>query len=109
MEIIKYNHKLQNKLQIGINNYIKFYNEIEIEIIPIYQNQDKNYFINYQKDNELYFHIYFNDEQNEIKRNYFTKDDNIKKIKIIIDKEIKSFKKLFENCEGIEKNEFYKI
>ena len=35
LEIIKYNHKLQNKFGIGINNYRKFYNEIEIEIIPI--------------------------------------------------------------------------
>ena len=38
-EIIKYNHKLQNKFGIDINNYRKFYNEIEIEIIPIYKKE----------------------------------------------------------------------
>ena len=33
LELIKYNKKLQNRLDISINDYKKFY-EIEIEIVP---------------------------------------------------------------------------
>ena len=91
------------KINIGINDY-KIFFKIELEIIPIDKNQDKNYFININKKDKPYFHIYFNNDNNEIKKSYFTIDDNIQKIKIIIYREFKSFEKLFINCTCIEKN-----
>ena len=98
LEIIKYNKKIQNRLNMNINYYKEYseiYTSIEIEIIPA----DSNYgtFINIPKEDELYYHIYFNDKD-EIKRNKIKKKDNDNKIKIIIDKQVKSFYKLFENC-----------
>ena len=57
------------------------------------------------------FHIYFNnDEKNEIKRNYLTKDDgDIDEIKIIIDKQVNSFQDLFRGCRDIKKIDFIKF
>ena len=104
LEIIKYNKNLQKICYIGINDY-KYFNSVEVELIPIYK-KDKNVFINLKRDDEFYhqfYHIYFNDDINEQKRDYFTKNDNIKKIKIILDKQIKSFWKLFYECDCIEK------
>ena len=86
LEIIKYNKKIQKILNLTINDYKEFselYTPIEFEIIPA-----KNKFGNFIKDfgKEIdYFHIYFNDEKEEIKRNYITEKEKIKKIKIIID------------------------
>ena len=54
------------------------------------------------KENKIYYHIYFNDNKEEIKKNYLNKNENVSKIKIIINYQIKSFEKLFENCECIE-------
>ena len=108
LEIIKYNKNIQKKLDIGINDY-KTYKKIEIEIAPIYKDDKINYFIKIPFDKKSYYHIYFDDEINEINKNYFTKDDNIKKIKIIIDEEITSFEELFYKCEFIEKINFVKF
>ena len=109
LKIIKYNKYIQDKLQIDITDYKKF-NQIEIELVPILNCRCyKNNFINYGNEkNKLYFHMYFNDNEVEIERNYFTINDNIKKIKIIIDNEIKSFKNLFKFC-NIEKINFIKF
>ena len=51
-------------------------------------------------ENEIYYHIYFNDNKEEIKRNYL--DDNVSKIKIIIDYQVKSLENLFYRCKCIE-------
>ena len=61
-------------------------------------------FINFinMNENDIYYHIYFNDNKEEIKRNYFNENDNVSKFKIIIDYQVKSFKELFYNCECIE-------
>ena len=49
-----------------------------------------------KSDEELdYYHIYFDDKK-KIKRDYLIKEDKVKKIKIIIDYQIKTFKKLFD-------------
>ena len=109
LKLIKKNKNFQNELGIGINDYKKYYEEIEIEIIPT---NDKNYkktFINIEKENQSYYHIYINDEKNECEKKYFNKDDNIKKLKIVIDKEIKSFKNLFGYKPFIEKIKFIKF
>ena len=105
--IIKPNKKLQKKLNLDINDYISF-SEIEIELIP----QEKIYgkFINIlNKEDRIYYHIYFNDNKKEIRREYINEKDKIKKITIIIGHEIKSFEKLFYQCECIKSLSFVKF
>ena len=53
--------------------------------------------------------IYFIDNKEEIKRNKINADDKVRKIKIIIDSEIKSFNKLFSYCKCIESINFNKF
>jgi len=79
LKIIKYNKNLQEKLDIGINNYKKFHEEIEIEIIPI-NKKDINNFINIPNEYKSYYHIYFNEDKKEIKKLYFEKNEKVKKI-----------------------------
>ena len=90
LEIVKYNKKVQNRLNINIKDYKNYYEQIEIEIIPVKEEYGK--FINIQNKDILYYHIYFNDNKEEIKRNYLYENEQIKAIKIIIDYQIKSLK-----------------
>ena len=108
LKIINYNKLIQNKLDIGIIDYKKYYEQIEIELIPI-NKYDINYFININEEYKTYYHIYFNNDKNEIKQNYFNKNDNITKINIILDNEITSFEKMFYECKCIEKIKFIKF
>ena len=109
LDIIKYNKKAQNIASINIDDYKKFnekYTPIEIEIIP---DKDKyGNFINLIKDNS-YYHIYFNDRKEEIHRNYITANDKVKKIKIIINYNVKSFENLFQECACIKSINFIKF
>ena len=80
-------------MNININNYkeyLEVYSSIEIEIKPI--NNIYGKFINIDKGNETYYHIYFNNDKEEIKRNYLNKNEEIKTIKIIIDYQVISLK-----------------
>ena len=62
------------------------------------------------KENEIYYHIYFNDNNEEIKNKYYIeKEDKVTKIKIIIDYQVKSFKDLFLWCNCIESINFKKF
>ena len=111
LNIIKYNNKLKNRLNISINDfkeYSEIFSPIEIEIIPIKEMHCK--FINfYQQDGHLY-HVYFNDNKNEeIERNYLKEEDKVDKITVIIDYEIKSFFNLFYGCKNIESIHFKKF
>ena len=108
LEIIRYNKQLQNKLNKNINDYYYLFDKKEIKIELISKLKEKNIFINPFKD-ENYFHIYFDDSKEEIKRNYVTKSDKIKKIKVIIDSKIKSLFGLFQYCECVKKIEFKKF
>ena len=94
LKITKYNKKIQKRLDKNINDYIN-YKKVIIEIIPI-NIKDINIFINYKEEKRKYYHIYFNDEKEEKSRNYFTKDEKVLKIKIIIDYQIMSFEELFK-------------
>ena len=106
LEIIKYNKKIQNRLNLDVKDY-KEYSEIEIEIIPAKDKYGK--FINIKENDKLYYHIYFNDNKEEIKNKYYIdEEDNVTKIKIIIDYQVKSFKYLFSSCECIESINFKK-
>ena len=93
LDIIKYNKNLKDRLDISIKDYKEYseiYSLIELEIKPVKNNYDK--FININKENEIYFHIDFNDNnEKEMKRNYLNENENVKEIKIIIDYQIKSF------------------
>ena len=94
LEIIKYNKKIQNRLNLDVKDYKEYYEEIEIEIIPTKDNYGE--FINIDENDKLYYHIYFNDNKEEIKNKYeINKIDKVIKIKIIIDYQVKSFFKLF--------------
>ena len=104
LNLIKYNKNIQNKIDININDYKEFseiYSSIEMEIIPVNNKYGK--FINIKNQGDLkYFHIYFDNNKEEIKRNHLDKNENIKKIKIILEHQVKSFEDLFRDCECIE-------
>ena len=112
LDIIKYNNYLKDRIKININNYKEYseiYSSIELEIKPI--DDGSGDFINVYEENENYFHFYFNNNKKEIKRNYLNRNEQIKKIKIIIDYQVISFKGLFSLCKCIEKinfNKFYR-
>ena len=110
-EIIKYNKNIQDRLSMNINDYKEYrykYSEIIIEIIPLSYSSGK--IINIlNKSDEIFFHIYINDNNKCIKRTKFFERDKAKKIKIIIDYQIKSFKDLFKNCRCIETINFIKF
>jgi len=111
MRLIIHNKNLQKKLNISIDNYIKYYNQIEIEIIPDKNKIVKeNKFINILEEKDKHFyHIYFNDRKKEIKRNYFTFYENISKIKVLIDMDVKSIEGLFNECYCIKEVKFIKF
>ena len=96
---------IQNKKKISINDDVK-YGEIEIELKIA--KGEIGPFINMNGE-DSYYHIYFNNNEEEIKRDYLTYDDNVSKIKIVIDYQVISFKKLFYNCECIESIYFKKF
>jgi surface protein len=102
LDIIKYNNNIKERMNISIKDYKEYseiYSSIEIEIKPVKNKYGE--FIN-MNENKIYYHIYFNDNKEEIKRNYFNENDNVSKFKIIIDYQVKSFKKLFYYCKCIE-------
>ena len=109
LEIIKYNKNIQKRINITLNDYKDYsetYTKIEIELIPS-KNEDGLfiYYFDYE-ENKKYCHIYFNNNKEEINRNYLNKDDNITNIKIILDYQIESLSFLFYNCQCIESISF---
>ena len=104
--IIKYNKNIKKRLYIKINDYKKYHELIEIEIKP--DNNKYGKFISFIKDKN-YYHIYFNNNKEEIKRNYINENENVHIIKIIIDHQVISFKHLFSDCECIESINFKKF
>ena len=104
LNLIHHNKKIQNILELNINDYKK-YSEIEIDLIPLKHKYGQ--FINILNQEDFpYYHIYFNESKNEIKRYYFTNSDKVSKIKIIIDYQVKSFVELFNDCNCIESINF---
>ena len=110
LETIRYNKNIQKRMYININHYKDFFEtktSIELDIIPMKGKYGD--FINIKEEDKKYFHIYFNDNKNkEIKNNSLNIDDNVSKILIIIDYQIKSFSKLFAGCKCIESIKFKK-
>ena len=97
LEIVKYNKKIQKRINLSVKDYKEYsetFTPIEIEIIP---KKDKyGEFIKINENDKLYYHIYFNDNKEEIKNKYkIEEEDKVTKIKIIIDYQVKSFERLF--------------
>ena len=68
LAIVKYNKKIQNRINLSVKDYKEYsetYSSIEIEIIPAKGEYGK--FINIKENDKLYYHIYFNDNKEEIK------------------------------------------
>ena len=111
LETIRYNKSIQKRMYININHYKTFSEtktSIELDIIPMKGKYGD--FINIKEEDKKYFHIYFNDNKNkEIKNTSLNIDDNVSKISIIIDYQIKSFSELFNYCECIESIKFKKF
>ena len=111
LEIIHYNRNIQNKLNISMKDFkesSEIYSSIEIEVIPAKDSYGK--FINIPNEQEeSYFKIYFNKNKNEIKRSYLKQGETVEKIKIIINHQIKSFSRLFQDCKSIESMSFPKF
>ena len=109
LETIRYNKSIQKRIDININHYKAYYEtktSIELDIIPMKGEYGK--FININEDDKKYFHIYFNDnKKKEIENTSFNND--VYKISIIIDYQIKSFSGLFDFCRCIESIEFKKF
>ena len=67
-------------------------------------------FINISKnENESNYHIYFNDDSTETKRTYLKEEDNVEKIKIILNCGFKSLKGLFSEFENNKQIVFIKF
>ena len=91
LKIIKCNNNIKKRLNININDYKYFsekYSSIKLEIISI-QNEYGPFI--------------------KIKKTKLNKEDNVSKINIIIDYQIKSFKDLFFYCKCIESIKFTKF
>ena len=65
LEIVKYNKRIQNRINLSVNDYKEYYEEIEIEII--HKKGEYGKFININENDKLYYHIYFNNNKEEIK------------------------------------------
>ena len=111
LKLARYNKSIQERIDININHYKAYceeYSSIELDIIPMMGEYGE--FINIKEKDKKYFHIYFNDNKSkEIENTYLYKDDNVSKISITIDHQIKSFKGLFSYCGCIESIKFKKF
>ena len=100
LNLIKYNIKLQSKLNLSFNDYKEYYlylSPIEIKIKP---NSNYSNFINIPEDDEEFCHIYFDNKREETKRKYLFKGESVEKIKVILDHQITSFQNLFFKCNS---------
>ena len=109
LNIINYNKSYQKLMNIKLKDYKNEFSKIEIEIIP--EENIYGRFIKFYNQNiKSNIHIYFNDNnKEEIKRNKVNANDNVTKIKIIIDYKIKSLNRFFQNCKCIKKIKFIKF
>ena len=111
LEIIRYNKKIQEKMGVTFETY-KDFGKIEIEITMEkdhdIKGKEKFYFIHYNEKDELNYHIYFDDNEEEAKRNYIKLGEKVSKVKIIINRKVKTFFESFHNCILVKRIKFIK-
>ena len=113
LNIVKYNKNIKNRIKMDIKDYKEYsekYSSIEMEIKPVKNKYGE--FINIKEENEIYYHIYFNNNKEEVKgeyKNFIREDDKIKTIIIKIDYQITSFEYLFSYCNCIKSINFKKF
>ena len=108
LEIIRYNKNFKNKLKVKISDYKRVYSTIEIELIPK-ENEYGRFICLRPRKNEQVYKIYFNDSKEEINKFDFDKNDNVNKIKVILNHKLTSLYQLFLNCRCIRKIIFIKF
>ena len=109
IEIVRYNKNFRKLLKIRITDYRKAFSKIEIDIIPK-ENEFGRFIHIPNTTNNSNYNIYFNDNKKEdIKRMVINENDNVKKIKVILNHKIKSLYGLFLNCKCIKKIKFIKF
>ena len=109
LQLVVNNKAIQNKLDMSIDNY-KNYKRIELEIELIKElKEEKNYFINLNDFDKSFYQIYFDDNEIDSKRNFIMNFEDVKKIKVILNYEIKSFRGLFDECRCIKSIKFLKF
>ena len=78
LNIIRYNKKIQNRFNIGIDDYIKENSLIIIEIIPL-ENKYGNFINIFNSKLQPNYRIYFDDNNNEVKRTFIFKMKKLQK------------------------------
>ena len=108
LNIIRYNNNIKEKLNINLNDYIENqYIVIEIYPYSMKRRRRNKIFINISEKDESLCHIYFDDDdETEIKRCYLSGHEKVSKIRVTLDKEFKSFYKLFSECKIIRAMKF---
>ena len=81
--IIRYNKKLQKRLNKSLNDYQNEYSKIVIEIIP--EEGESIIHFSFLFSQESSYHLYINNETEEKKRNYITKYDKAKKVRLVLE------------------------
>ena len=102
--IIRYNKNFRKILNINIQDYkelSQIKSPIEIEIIPA-ENKWGKVFNYLDEKYKSYYHIYLNNNNEEEEDNYLAEEKEVSKIKLVIEPNIVSFNKLFEDCKCIE-------
>ena len=103
MKLFFYSKRFQKIFGLSKKDYISHYYKVIIELTPLTElKEGEHHIINYKEKNKKYYHIYFNDSCIETNKRTIKNDDNIKKIKIIIDQNIKNFKDLFLYCNCLK-------
>ena len=103
LKLLSYNKKMQKKLELGIEDFKKFSNQIIIDAIP--HNPCLEIHLQIPKKCIHQKHL---DELEKRKRFYINKETVIR-IAIEEDKEAKSLKGLFKSCSNVEEIYFIKF
>ena len=104
LKLIKYNKKLQNKLEKDITDY-KDYSKVEIQVILNNENPKKFINVTNPNDKELY-QIFINDQSKEATKDIEKIKEKIEKFKIVLKYNFSSFKDLFMYCKEFKKIDF---
>ena len=109
LKIINYNKSLMNTLGVKIKDYINAYSNIEIEIIPSEKNPNGRFIYIQNKRTACNYHIYFDDKKVDLIKKEISPENDIKKIRVVINYRIRSLYQLFLNCRCIKKISFIKF